>query len=292
MNYEKISFQEFYSTVNSEEKAVEMVWKFKESERSYQCTKCRCKKFYTIKKRPGVRECKKCGYNNRVRKNTIFENSNIPLQSWLQALYLMMTDKLGVSALTLEKKISISYKSALLMQRKIRRALQQRDQKYKLEGLVEVDGTKIGKRATGNQKQILVAVEKIDYKDKDGRKLQKAGFAKLLLAPENQKSVESFIQKSIRRFSNVHTDYHGSYINGVEGYNVSSKAMYSDPIRLNEWLPMVHKITTNLKTWVLGTYHGVWGEYVDLYIAEYIYRFNRRHDEGSYFTRALKACVT
>ncbi|MCB9025126.1 MAG: transposase [Bdellovibrionaceae bacterium] len=48
---------------------------------------------------------------------------------------------------------------------------------------------------------------------------------------------------------------------------------------------------SNAKTWILGTHHGLQSsKYLELYLAEYTYRFNRRHDPDGLFHRALKAC--
>jgi hypothetical protein len=67
--------------------------------------------------------------------------------------------------------------------------------------------------------------------------------------------------------------------------------MYNDPERLDKWLPWVHKFISNAKAWIIGTHHGVSSEKLKLYLAEYTYRFNRRHDTKSFFSRALFACT-
>lgn len=41
----------------------------------------------------------------------------------------------------------------------------------------------------------------------------------------------------------------------------------------------------------VGTHHGVEEKYLSQYLAEYTFRFNRRHDPGSLFFKALGACV-
>jgi hypothetical protein len=89
----------------------------------------------------------------------------------------------------------------------------------------------------------------------------------------------------------VHTDVARAYLQGLEGVDVKSKGMYADPTRLDAWLPWVHKFISNAKAWILGTHHGVNVEYIKLYLAEYTYRFNRRHDFRKYFSRTLYACM-
>ena len=72
---------------------------------------------------------------------------------------------------------------------------------------------------------------------------------------------------------------------------VFSKNMYDDPKKLKYWLPWVHRFISNAKTWILGTHHGIEPKYLELYLAEYTYRFNRRHDPKGLFDRALGACA-
>ena len=60
---------------------------------------------------------------------------------------------------------------------------------------------------------------------------------------------------------------------------------------VNLWLPWVHKLITNAKAWINGTQHGVKAKHLKRYLAEYLYRYNRRHDVGRLFHRALVACA-
>lgn len=41
-------------------------------------------------------------------------------------------------------------------------------------------------------------------------------------------------------------------------------------------LPMVSRVTANLKTWIDGTFHGVRKKHLQAYLDEFTFRFNRR----------------
>jgi hypothetical protein len=41
-------------------------------------------------------------------------------------------------------------------------------------------------------------------------------------------------------------------------------------------LPMIHIAFSNLKTWLLGTHHGVSQQHLQAYLNEFVFRFNRR----------------
>lgn len=69
---------------------------------------------------------KKCGQGRKqftVRVGTVFENRHIPLTKWLQATFLMVSSKKGISAQQLERTLEITYKSAWFMAYRLREAM-------------------------------------------------------------------------------------------------------------------------------------------------------------------------
>ena len=65
--------------------------------------------------------------------------THLPLTVWFWAIYLCATDKHGVSAVHLSRTLNICYESAWYLLHRIRRAMAQRDEKYALSGIVEMD---------------------------------------------------------------------------------------------------------------------------------------------------------
>jgi hypothetical protein len=43
-----------------------------------------------------------------------------------------------------------------------------------------------------------------------------------------------------------------------------------------EYLPIVHLVFSNLKTWLSGIHHGVSHQHLQAYLNEFTFRFNRR----------------
>lgn len=77
----------------------------------------------------------------------------------------------------------------------------------------------------------------------------------------------------------------------LENVDVDYQVGGSNQQVLDHWLPWVHKFISNAKSWIAGMHHGVEAKFLSQYRAEYTFRFNRRHDPHSLFSRALGACV-
>ena len=291
MKYRKMKFNKILNELDSEEKARAWIWLAKFDGREFVCTKCKNESYYQHKKYPEVRDCKKCRFEVRLRANTIFQNSKTPLLVWLKILCFMTQGKRGISALEIQSELEMaSYGTAWRILHKIREALRQRDDLYKLSNVIELDGAVFGKRHTGNQAQVLVAIESKDWIDKNGKQKSRAGFAKVFVADETKKEAQEFVDKNIKQGSMVNTDGSPSF-RDLKNIDLDYQVVGGDQEVIDRWLPWVHKFISNAKGWVIGTHHGVDARYLAPYLAEYTFRFNRRHDPDSLFFRALGACV-
>src|SRR4051812_35940808 len=86
-----------------------------------------------------------------LKVGTIFEDSPIPLQKWLPALWLVVNCKNGISSYELARALGVTQKSAWFMLSRLRFALQSDTEKF--DGAVEVDETFIGGQARFMQKE-------------------------------------------------------------------------------------------------------------------------------------------
>ncbi|WP_339872598.1 IS1595 family transposase [uncultured Brevundimonas sp.] len=96
--------------------------------------------------RHGLKKCGDCRKQFTVRKGTIFEESHLPLNKWLQAIYLMCSSKKGISALQLERTLEVQYNTAWFLAHRIREAMRSGELAPFGQGggAVEVDETYIG----------------------------------------------------------------------------------------------------------------------------------------------------
>lgn len=75
--------------------------------------------------RPGLCNCHDCREQFTVTVGAVFERSKIPLNVWLQAVYLLCSSKKGTSSKQLERVLGVTYKTAWFMSHRIREAMKQ-----------------------------------------------------------------------------------------------------------------------------------------------------------------------
>jgi len=86
-----------------------------------------------------VFQCVKCLQQTSVTAGTIFHRTHTPLRKWFWAIYLVGSDKRGCSARRLDKLIGVHYATAWLIIHKIRKAMRDRDSRYRLFDGIEMD---------------------------------------------------------------------------------------------------------------------------------------------------------
>jgi transposase-like protein len=305
MTYLRLKLAEFFGLVNGEAEARSLFWRAKFGDKEFECPRCFHEKYYAFSTRPEVRRCRQCSKEVRVRAGTILEHSKMPLLVWARTLFLMMQDKRGVAALHVQRELALkSYGTVWGMLHKIRHALEQRDDRYKLHETVELDGASFGREAPCRKGRrpkvqlstaapvttVLIAIETKAWVDEKGRPKERAGFAKVAVSRETSIFAQRFADASISPGTMVNTDGGASFI-GLKGFDVDQQVMLAQPERLDRWLPWVHRFISNAKSWIIGTHHAVKAKYLPRYIAEHSYRFNRRHDPDGLFHRALTACA-
>ena len=234
-------------------------------------------------------QCNKCGYQATVIVNTILEKTRTPLVKWFIAIYGMATDKRGYSATQLVRDIQVSYPTAWLMLHKIRESKRNRDDKYRLSGIIEIDESYFGgpdkgrKRGRGTEKtKVLVGLSL----EEDGR----PRFAKMeVIKDVKGNTILEFARHNVESGSRINSDAYRSYNVLTTEYEHTAKNFNptEDPSHL-KWL---HVILSNAKAFIQGTFHGLDKIHLQRYLNEFCYRFNRRRFEGQGFFRLLNSCV-
>ncbi len=200
-----------------------------------------------------------------------------PLKFWFYAAYLVTTVTPGMSALQFQRQVGIpSYKTAFMMLHKLRSAMV-RQGRDKLSGLVEVDETYIGgpepgKSGRGAAGKVIVAGA-VDLRGKYANRVRLK-----VISDVKQETLTTFVQENIEEGSTVRTD---EWL----GYNKLSQADFRHEIDTD--LVHIHRVFSLLKTWLLGTHHGVSPQHLQAYLNEYTFRFNRRGTPMAAFQTVL-----
>ena len=244
----------------------------------------------------GLIRCSKCKQKTSILAGTIFHGTRKPLRLWFQAIWYVTSQKFGGNALGLKRVLGLgSYQTAWSWLHKMRRAMV-RPGRNKLHGIVEVDETLVGgedkggKRGRGaGRKSIVVIALEIH---------EPIGYGRVRMNRVSDFSSESliaFVRDVVQRGSEVRTDSWGGY-NELESLGYSHKkinlAAVDDPAHV--LMPGVHRVSSLLKRWLLGTHQGaVSGKHLDYYLDEYTFRFNRRNSNarGMLFYRLIQQAV-
>lgn len=258
------------------------------------CGTCRKSDFYPRIPTKRKYQCRTCLHFNSPTAGTIFHKTRTSLQRWFLALFLIASDKRGYSALLLSKQIGVDYVTAWAMLQRIRHAMAKRDAQYQLSESVEMDELFIGaptkgqKRGRGTDRTpVLVAVSFT----KDKQSTEYMGFAKLKAVEKvDAATVIQSAKMFIKPGSSVRTDGLTVYP-ALERHGFTHDPRVVKQRRAHTILPHVHTFISNLRAFVMGTYHGLGEKHLQQYLDEFCYRFNRRKHQDELFDRLLRACL-
>ena len=118
----------------------------------FRCPRCDGRAHYVV--RDGVRkvfQCVACRHQASLIAGTLFQGTKLPLTTWFLAIYLISQAKTGLSALSLRRQLGVSYPTAWLIHHKLMQAMADREERYVLEGRVQVDDAYLGGERTGGK---------------------------------------------------------------------------------------------------------------------------------------------
>ena len=135
-------------------------------ENGFACPFCGGSECRKIKIRHLLR-CKSCKADISATNGTFMHRTRLPLRLWIVTTFLVMSNKCSVSAVTLMRTLGVTYKTAWYVLHRIRKAMKCREERYLLDGIVELDDTYLGapthgkKRGRGTEKvKLIVALSK------------------------------------------------------------------------------------------------------------------------------------
>ena len=238
--------------------------------------------------------CQSCRHQTSVTAGTVFQDSHLPLTLWFRAMWHVVSQKNGISALGLQRALGLgSYKTAWTWLHKLRRAMV-RPGRDRLSGRVEVDEALLGaseKGVSGRETQAKVKIAVAA--EEDGPRVGRVRLRRV--SDFSRTSLTAFVSDSVEPGSTVHTDGWQAY-NGLRGMGYEHEVTVLDAVDTpaSELLPRVHHVISHLRRWLMGTLHGAASpEHLDDYLNEFTFRFNRRtsRSRGKLFYRLVQQAV-
>ena len=268
------------------------------------CKKCTGSRHYWLENKHSF-QCASCGFRTSIRSGTVMENSNLPIRIWMMTITFITATKKGFSASELQKQLGMKrYEPVFRMYHKLRAVMGQRDDRYRLEDMVEYDEAYVGKstkaqvrsklkRGRGTQKQSKVAVmaESTVLEDPESGKLNKSCryFKMKKIKNLEAKTAQALIKEYIDSDSVLQTDKSTTFSDLSDCIDVHVREI-SGTKEGNFNLKWVHIAISNLKKH-LQTYHMISERMMQNYLDEFCYKLNRRYFGEKLFDRLIVAAI-
>jgi hypothetical protein len=256
----------------------------------FRCPKCNGGKYSYIPTRR-LYQCSACSVQTSARAGTIFHASRTPLSKWFLAIHLMTSAKNDIAALELARQLDVKWDTAWLIKQKLMEVMRQRNQAYKLDGLIQVDdayvgGEKPGKSGRGarNKLPFVVAVSTVEAKPVYAQLRVVSGFTK--------EAIRDWATASIVPGARVLSDGLGCF-NGLDEAGLMHTKIVTGGGRPKDPEFLWVNITLgNVKSAVTGTCRSLDERHVPRYLAAYEWRYNRRFDLPKNLERLARVAVT
>lgn len=256
-----------------------------------ECPRCEGKDHSFLKTRR-LWKCKTCKKQFSVKVGTIFEDSPIPLDKWLAAIWMLANAKNGISSHELGRSIGISQKAGWFVLQRVRLAMQT-GTFDKIDGTVEVDETFIGGKARNmhpaKRKQKITA-SGIKDKTKVMGILERGGEVRAEVVPDTRKrTLDPKVRANVEPGSSVYTDEHQSYTSLSDEYAHETVDHATHYVNGQVHTNGMENFWSLLKRGLSGTYISVQPFHLFRYLDEQVYRFNsRKADDLTRFALVLR----
>lgn len=309
---EPMSALEFQDRFRTEEDCLEYIRQIRWPN-GFICPNCGHDFAYELKERR-LYQCSVCHRQTSVTAGTIFHKTRTPLRKWFWMIYQITQDKGGASASKLARQLCGFQSTVWNQLQKLRHAMGRRDETITLAGFIELDEAVIGPQArkTGRRKKDDKDNKKgprmktLGRPKKDGTKSNKMQTEVIVMVErENatagnlamkvvykttrddvREAVEQRIEDNRQSFKSDAIQSH--FVVRSMGHDLEALRLSGTPLSVEE-LPVVHRAISLLKRFLIGTYHGVSAKYLQRYLSEFAFRWNRRDAEQTLWSSMLKA---
>jgi transposase-like protein len=233
-----------------------------------------------------------CHKQFSVKTGSVFEDSPLPLDKWLTAVWLIVNCKNGISSHEIARDLAVTQKSAWFMLHRIRLALRQGNwDKLGGEegGPVEVDETFIGPNPQKMHRSRRAKMQ-LGLKGNGGGKTIVMGMldresrqVRTQVVPNvKRETLQNAILSEIEKGSTVYTDGYASYDNlAARNYIHETVNHVDEYVRGNVHTQGIENFWSLLKRGLKGTYVAVEPFHLHRYADEQVFRYNNRATKGN-----------
>ena len=291
----------------TDESSCRLHFKEQRDKQGVVCHRCQGKDHYWLKNKWSY-QCKSCKARISLRSGTIMESSKLSFMIWYKTIFLMSTTKKGFSSKEIQRQLGLKrYEPVWAMVHKLRKAMGDRDDRYTLEGMLEMDEgyftieasendhkTQKSGRGSKTKSNVMIMAESTVLENLDTGEVERQCryFKAKVLTDHKPQGTDQTLKSSIDGNQNiVFTDQSTSYVN-IADYVEIHVSKKSNEQTTKETLKWVHIAISNAKRNFVGTYHKIKAKYLQLYLNEFVYKLNRRYFGDKIFDRLVIASIT
>ena len=152
------------------------------------------------------------------------------------------------------------------------------------------------KRGRGSQKKskVLVMAESqpVEGQTTKSGKPRQVGHIKMIVINDlKSATITSLVENNVTKESTIDSDDSTSYVK-LKDIVKEHRPQVIPKQEIGKVLPWVHIAISNAKRMLLDIYHDIKPEYLQNYLNEFCYKFNRRYFGENLFDRLMIASVT
>lgn len=241
------------------------------------CRECSNTTHYWIKSQWSY-ECKSCRSRTSLRSGTVMQSSKLSFLIWYKTMFLLTTTKKGFSSKEIQRQLGLKrYEPVWAMVHKLRKAMGNRDDRYTLEGMIEMDEgyftieasenahkTQKAGRGSKTKSNAMIMAESTILEDIETGKVERhcRYFKAKVLEDHKADGTDATFENAIDKEQTIiFTDKSTSYVN-IADYVELHISEKSDETTTKETLKWVHITISNAKRNFVGTCHKIKKKYL------------------------------